>query len=88
MNIITCAALLCLHVDWISYDKRVIFGACLIISFMGLFATNALLSLSDDDKTEYRGNKTSSETKESKTFSEGDKSKESDDIEKQKLLEA
>ena len=45
MNIITCAALLCLHVDWISYDKRLVFGACLVLCFMGLYATNALLSL-------------------------------------------
>ena len=26
MNFITCAALLCLHIDWISNDKRVVFA--------------------------------------------------------------
>merc|ERR1712141_922729 len=49
MNVITCAALLCLHVDWISYDKRLVFGACLVICFLGLCATNMLLSLSNDE---------------------------------------
>ena len=45
MNIITCAALLCLRVDWISYDKRFVFGACLIISFLGLWAINDFISM-------------------------------------------
>lgn len=37
MNIITCGALLCLHVDSISNDKRVVFGACLLLSGLGVF---------------------------------------------------
>ena len=35
MNIITCGALLCLHVDAISNDKRIVFGACLLLSGLG-----------------------------------------------------
>merc|ERR1712029_1032117 len=37
MNIITCGALLCLHVDAISNDKRIVFGACLLLSGLGAF---------------------------------------------------
>ena len=83
MNIITCAALLCLHVDWISYDKRVVFAACLLLCVMGLFATNALISLSSNDN-----GLNPSEKKEDLPYSEKDKSKFSEDLEKQKLLEA
>ena len=36
MNIITCGALLCLHVEAISNDKRIVFGACLLFSLMGI----------------------------------------------------
>ena len=82
MNIITCAALLCLHVDWISYDKRVVFGACLVICFMGLYATNALLSLPSNGN-----DKDSSETKEGVPFSEQDTSTSIEEVEKQKLIE-
>ena len=80
MNIITCAALLCLHVDWISHDKRIVFGACLIICVLGLLATNGLLSLSDvsDDKR-------SSQEKDTLPFSE-DKLIANDEIEKEQLL--
>ena len=49
MNIITCAALLCLHIDWIAYDKRVVFGACLVICFMGFGAVNAFLSVTSNE---------------------------------------
>lgn len=35
MNVITCGALLCLHVDWVSRDKRLVFGACLVLCLMG-----------------------------------------------------
>jgi len=37
MNIMTCGALLCLHVDSISEDKRIVFGACLLLSGLGIF---------------------------------------------------
>ena len=36
MNFITCAALLCLHIDWISNDKRVVFFACFVFAVSGL----------------------------------------------------
>ena len=35
MNIMTCGALLCLHVETISQDKRIVFGACLILCIIG-----------------------------------------------------
>ena len=35
MNVITCGALLCLHVDWVSRDKRLVFGACLVLCLIG-----------------------------------------------------
>ena len=35
MNVITCGALLCLHVDAISNDKRIVFGTCLLLSGLG-----------------------------------------------------
>ena len=82
MNIITCAALLCLHVDWISYDKRTVFAACLIICVMGIFATNALLALAPNGD-----NKKDSDAQGSLPSSQTEKSKEGNDIEKQKLLE-
>ena len=82
MNVITCAALLCLHVDWISYDKRLVFGACLIICFFGLCATNLLLSLSNGD------NKNNAENKDNLSFMEQSKLKDaSNDVEKERLLE-
>merc|ERR1712241_1295439 len=37
MNIITCGALLCLHVEAISKDKRIVFGACFILCVIGTF---------------------------------------------------
>ena len=35
MNIMTCGALLCLHVETISQDKRIVFGACFILCVIG-----------------------------------------------------
>merc|ERR550539_1928680 len=35
MNVITCGALPCLHVDWISQDKRIVFAACLLLCIIG-----------------------------------------------------
>ena len=35
MNVMTCGALLCLHVDTISQDKRIVFGACFILCIIG-----------------------------------------------------
>jgi len=36
MNLITCGALLCLHIDWISNDKRIVFLACFVFAVSGL----------------------------------------------------
>merc|ERR1711874_245545 len=35
MNVITCGALLCLHVETISQDKRIVFAACLLLAVLG-----------------------------------------------------
>lgn len=43
MNLITCATLLCLHVPWVSEDKRIVFGACFSLVFVGFFAATAFL---------------------------------------------
>ena len=42
MNVITCGALLCLHVDTISRDKRIVFAACLFLSLTGDRQTNSI----------------------------------------------
>ena len=36
MNVITCGALLCLHVETISQDKRIVFAACFILCIIGM----------------------------------------------------
>ena len=36
MNLITCGALLCLHIEWISNDKRVVFFACFVFAVAGI----------------------------------------------------
>jgi len=35
MNVMTCGALLCLHVETISQDKRIVFGACFVLCIIG-----------------------------------------------------
>ena len=35
MNVMTCGALLCLHVETISQDKRIVFGACFALCIFG-----------------------------------------------------
>merc|ERR1719150_1245945 len=50
MNVITCGALLCLHVDAISEDKRIVFGACLLLSGLGAFlAQKFIVAFRDHD---------------------------------------
>ena len=36
MNVITCATLLCLHVDWVAEDKRSVFAACVVLAVFGV----------------------------------------------------
>lgn len=38
MNLITCTCLLCLHIEWVAEDKRSVFGACMILALLGIFA--------------------------------------------------
>ena len=67
MNIITCVALFCLHIDWIASDKRLVFGACLVICFMGFGAVNAFLSMIPNENG---GSADTTETKETRISSQ------------------
>jgi len=55
MNIITCGALLCLHVEAISNDKRIVFGACLLFSLMGTFLCNKFIEVFRDENASKKG---------------------------------
>jgi len=44
MNIITCGALMCLHIDAVSQDKRIVFAACLALSTIGILLCNKFIS--------------------------------------------
>merc|ERR1719347_1044144 len=37
MNLFTCTALLCLKMDTVSADKRLVFGGCLALALGGVF---------------------------------------------------
>jgi len=50
MNVITCGALLCLHVDSISKDKRVVFAACLVLSLTGTFLCKRFIGIFQDEE--------------------------------------
>jgi len=56
MNIITCGALLCLHVEAISKDKRIVFGACLLLALLGTFLCNRFISVFRDEAASKKGN--------------------------------
>ena len=43
MNVITCGALLCLHVNAISRDKRIVFAACFVLSTTGMETHDCVL---------------------------------------------
>jgi len=43
MNCLTCGALLCLHVDEISNDKRTVFAACLLLSSLGWYLSKRFI---------------------------------------------
>lgn len=45
MNIITCATLLCLHVDTFAKDKRIVFGFCVFLSFLGLVMATKFIKM-------------------------------------------
>ena len=69
MNFITCAALLCLHIDWISNDKRVVFFACFVFAVSGL--TVATLFKKEVKKDEFDKKKVSDDFKVKKFFAPG-----------------
>merc|ERR1719356_1375588 len=50
MNVITCGALLCLHVDAISNDKRIVFAACLVLSLTGAFLCKRFIAIFKDEE--------------------------------------
>jgi len=50
MNVITCGALLCLHVDAISEDKRIVFAACLVLSLTGAFLCKRFIAIFKDEE--------------------------------------
>jgi len=45
MNCLTCGALLCLHMDEISNDKRIVFAACFMMSALGWFLSRKFLHI-------------------------------------------
>merc|ERR1712168_896159 len=55
MNVITCGALLCLHVEAISNDKRIVFGACLLLALLGTFLCNRFLVVFRDHAAGKKG---------------------------------
>jgi len=55
MNVITCGALLCLHVDTISEDKRIVFAACLFLSLLGTFLCKRFIEVFRDDNGGKKG---------------------------------
>jgi len=61
MNVITCGALLCLHVDAISNDKRIVFGTCLLLSGLGAFLAQKFIVAFRDHDGGKRGSTTSSD---------------------------
>ncbi len=56
MNVITCATLLCLHIDWIAADKRIVFGGCFVLAILGVVIAGAFISEIRKDKKIKSGN--------------------------------
>jgi len=64
MNIMTCGALLCLHVEAISQDKRLVFGACFVLCLLGtLFSTKFQQSFRDENASKKGGVDTENDAK-------------------------
>ncbi len=59
MNIITCATLLCLHVDWVAQDKRIVFAFCVLLGLLGVLLASKFGTSFKQDKAE---NKNQEET--------------------------
>ena len=45
MNCLTCAVLLCLHLDSVANDKRKVFAFCFGLALVGVVATNRFISI-------------------------------------------
>eukprot|EP00092_Neocalanus_flemingeri_P010006 GFUD01010786.1.p1 GENE.GFUD01010786.1~~GFUD01010786.1.p1 ORF type:complete len:194 (+),score=43.30 GFUD01010786.1:69-584(+) len=57
MNLITCGAFLCLHVDTISRDKTIVFAACFMLAVTGTFLCGRFIDVFKN----YEGTKTDGE---------------------------
>ena len=55
MNIMTCGALLCLHVEAISQDKRMVFGACLVLCLLGTVVSQKFQQSFRDENASKKG---------------------------------
>ncbi len=42
MNVITCSTLLCLHIEWVAADKRIVFAVCLAMAISGVLMASHL----------------------------------------------
>merc|ERR1719376_956266 len=76
MNVITCGALLCLHVDAISRDKRIVFAACFVLSTTGAFLCKRFLGVFKNDEP-----KTDMELNEKPVIRENEEQPEKGDVE-------
>lgn len=57
MNVMTCGALLCLHVETISQDKRIVFAACLLLCIIGtLLSQKFELTFRDSNASKKQSN--------------------------------
>ncbi|XP_059099189.1 molybdate-anion transporter-like [Tigriopus californicus] len=51
MNVITCATLLCLHIPWISEDKRIVFVACFGLALSGVILATRFIATFQESKS-------------------------------------
>ena len=51
MNVITCAALMSLNLEFFAHDKRIMFGICFILCLIGLIFQRSFKKLIAESKT-------------------------------------
>ena len=51
MNVITCAALMSLNLEFFAHDKRIMFGICFILCLIGLLFQRSFKKLLAESKT-------------------------------------
>ena len=51
MNVITCAALMSLNLEFFAHDKRIMFGICFILCLIGLIFQRSFKNLMAESKT-------------------------------------